>query len=167
MHVYGRRCNTVIVLVCFTFVAPSINQSINHGSVFLGAACGSPYIVFITRFCCMASCYRNIIYIYIYIYNVWCCGGTITYTCIYIASTSESTYCVATFILTPFSNLAQRRILRKGWHTGRRWLSWRPSCVPTWAFFVLLSEICLLLEQEWAQVHYPDQCAGRYVLWRH
>ena len=27
---------------------------------FLGAATGSPYIVFISRFCCMASCYGNI-----------------------------------------------------------------------------------------------------------
>ena len=36
---------------------------------FLGAACGSPYIVFILRFCCMASCYGKI-YIYVYIYII-------------------------------------------------------------------------------------------------
>ena len=37
--------------------------------MFLGAAIGSPYIVFILRFCCMASCYGKIyIYIYVYIY---------------------------------------------------------------------------------------------------
>ena len=36
---------------------------------FLGAATGSPYIVFILRFCCMASCYGKI-YICRYIYII-------------------------------------------------------------------------------------------------
>ena len=56
-----------------TFNPSLFAKSVLHGCLlvtgrvqFLGAATGSPYIVFILRFCCMASCYGNI---YIYIYN--------------------------------------------------------------------------------------------------
>ena len=46
-----RYCDTH---VC-TYIVP-------RAIFFLGAATGSPNIVFISRFCCMASCYGNIIY---------------------------------------------------------------------------------------------------------
>ena len=53
-----------------TIVSPShlvlAHHHLHRFFPFLGAAAGSPYIVFILRFCCMALCYGKI-YIYMYV----------------------------------------------------------------------------------------------------
>ena len=59
----GEVNTTETVEITFPLIVRNCMRTFSY---FLGAACGSPYIVFILRFCCMASCYGKI-YIYMYV----------------------------------------------------------------------------------------------------